>query len=358
MPVRWAAITGCWLIWGLIYASRLRLVIPDVTWSQAFRYSLPDAVLWAALTPIPIALARRFPIRADRLLRSVPLHLAAAIGVAVIHSVLDAGLNVLVDTAFDQTASFRTMLLHLLRFGVHPNVMLYFAIVGVYQFFARSQRLRERERQATELRAQLTQARLDALQMQLRPHFLFNALNTISGLVEHDVAAGRRVLRQLGDVLRMILQRRDSQEVSLGQELNLVGAYLEIEAARFGDRLTVQVNAAPETLHLAVPSFLMQPLVENAVTHAVARRTAGGRIEIAARRNGSRLLLSVRDNGPDGEAGTEVGQGIGLANTRARLQQLYSGEHELQAVTNDHGGWTVSISIPARPQAGTERRSA
>ncbi|HXV76682.1 MAG TPA: histidine kinase [Candidatus Polarisedimenticolaceae bacterium] len=354
--VRWGAITACWLVWGLFYASRLRLVISDVSWAETLSYSMPDAVLWAALTPIPLALARRFPIRADRWWAHIPLHLAAAGVVAGVHGLLDATLNVV----FGSPLSFGEMLLHLLRFGVHTNVMLYFAIVGVSQFFARSQRLRERERQASELRAQLAQARLDALQMQLRPHFLFNALNTVSGLVEQDVAAGRRVLRQLGDVLRMILQRRDRQEVSVREELDLVRAYLAIESARFGERLTVQVDVAEKTLGLAVPSFLLQPLVENAVTHAVARRIRGGRIDLRAWcGDGSRLVVSVEDNGAeDASAPVESGQGIGLTNARARLRQLYGDEQELRVLRNERGGWTVTVSIPARSLADAMRRSA
>ena len=360
MALRWGLIAGCWLAWGLFYASRLRLVIPGTTWGKALEYALPDAVLWALLTPIPIALARRFPVRFDRLVPALTVHVVAAVTVAIVHSVLEAGLNVLVISPPDRSSTFQAMLAHLGRYALHPNLMLYFVIVGVSQYLTHNRRLRERERQATELRAQLTEARLDALQMQLRPHFLFNALNTISGLVERDVAAGRTVLRQLGDMLRAVLQHRDSPEVRLEQELDLVRTYLEIEKARFGERLDLRLEIAAETLPLAVPTFLMQPLVENAVTHAVARRTAGGRIEIAASRDGPWLRLGVRDNGPgDAHAtGSHPGQGIGLANTRARLRQLYGDEHELRVQRGDDGGWNVELAIPARPAQRAERRSA
>ena len=354
MGWRWTAITGCWLIWGLLYASRLRLVVPDIDWGRALWYSMPDALLWAALTPLPVYLTRRFPPTREGWRRALGPHLTGALCVVVVHPVLDAGINVLAGAA-----QFENIFFHLVRHSVHLNLMIYLTIVGITHFLVRGRHLREREHQASELRAQLTQARLDALQTQLRPHFLFNTLNTVSGLMERDVDTGRRVLRQLGDVLRMCLERRERQEVSLGQELELVRAYLEIEQTRFGDRMAVKVEVPPELFPLAVPVFAVQLLVENAITHGISRRMHGGSIEVSGRRNGARLEVEIRDNGGgEGAAAGDAGQGIGLSNTRARLEELYPGDHSFTARANEDGGWTVAFSIPAKLLDGDVRRSA
>ena len=163
MGRRWTAITGCWLIWGLLYASRLRLVVPGIDWGRALWYSLPDALLWAALTPVPVTLARRFPPTREGWRRALGPHLAGALVIVVVHSVVDAAINVLASAALGQVQQFENIFLHLVRHGVHLNLMIYLTIVGITHFLVRSRHLREHERQASELRAQLTQARLDCI---------------------------------------------------------------------------------------------------------------------------------------------------------------------------------------------------
>ncbi len=348
---RWFLVTLCWLIWGAFHASRLRIDIPGIDWPTAFAYALPDALLWALLTPIPVYLGRRLPIQAGQVIPHGAMHLAVALLVAVVHSLADTVLNVLLALVRGAPIDFTEMFGHLLFYSFHINVILYLAIVGIVQYIERAKSLQERERQASELRAQLSQARLEALRMQLRPHFLFNALHTISGLMEQDPRTGQKVVRQLGDLLRMSLSARDTPEISLEEELDFARAYLEIERARFRDRLDTRIDADADALTCGVPPFILQPIIENAVRHGIAQLQSGGRVEVSAVCRNGRLELRVSDNGPGLAAGvveakTEASGGIGIANTRARLRELYGQRHEFRMETGAEGGMTVTMILP------------
>src|SRR4029079_2186861 len=175
---------------------------------------------------------------------------------------------------------------------------------------------------------------LQALKMQLHPHFLFNTLNSISALLDEDVDAADQMLARLGDLLRMTLENSGAQEITLQEELEFLRCYLEIEQVRFNDRLTVDMKIEPATLDAQVPNLILQPIVENAIKHGIVSRIAPGRIEISAIRYGGSLKLQVRDNGPGlhpGEASSgRVKEGLGLANTRARLEQRYRHDHRFE----------------------------
>jgi two-component system, LytTR family, sensor kinase len=191
---------------------------------------------------------------------------------------------------------------------------------------------------------------LQALQRQLHPHFLFNTLNGISALMHRDVQAADRMLVRLSDLLRMALDRRSAQEVPLTNDLEFLAKYLEIEQARFGDRLAVRFDIDPETLDALVPNLLLQPLVENSVRHAVAARSEGGFVEVVARRAGDVLELKVRDNGPGlpKERTSSPPRGVGLTNTRSRLEHLYGASQRLQFSETPGGGLTVTVVVPFR----------
>ena len=247
------------------------------------------------------------------------------------------------------------------RYTFHLNVMVYAVVVGIAYYLAHQRRARERDRRAAEMRVQLSEARLDTLRMQLRPHFLFNVLHTISGLMETDPGTGRKVVRQLGELLRMSLAADDVNEVALERELTFVRLYLELEQVRFGDRLVISIDAGPETQGCAVPVLILQPLVENAVRHGIAGSARGGRIAVRAAIAGDRLELVVEDDGPGLEpgAGEAGGRGVGIANTRARLRELYGDAHEIAFESGISGGLRVLVSIPRRQAAGpTETRVA
>jgi LytS/YehU family sensor histidine kinase len=233
----------------------------------------------------------------------------------------------------------------------HINVLTYWAILGVGYGRQYYRKFRDREIRAAQLEAQLTQAQLRALKMQLHPHFLFNTFNTISSLMHKNVDAADGVLARLGDLLRYSLHNVGVQEVTLREELDFLQRYLEIEQTRFEDRLRVKMSVDPEVLDCMVPNLILQPLVENAVRYAVAPRASGGSVEITAKKVLGQLRLSVVDDGPGLPPGYDVvvNEGIGLRTSRERLQQLYADEQRLKLSNRSPRGLEVSIIMPIRP---------
>jgi LytS/YehU family sensor histidine kinase len=230
------------------------------------------------------------------------------------------------------------------------EMMAYWAIVGACHAVTYYRESQERALTASRLDTQLAEAQLQALQRQLHPHFLFNTLNAISALMHRDVEAADQMLSRLSDLLRMALDQRTQQEIPLKDELEFLQKYLEIEQARFGDRLSVDYAVDPETLDAQVPNLILQPLVENSIRHAVAVRIEPGQIGVRARREGDRLELSVRDNGPGMPPGrlAAPARGVGLSNTRSRLERLYGAAQHLTFSEPPGGGLVVTVSLPFR----------
>jgi len=215
--------------------------------------------------------------------------------------------------------------------------------------------LREGEARAGQLSAQLAQAQLQALKMQIHPHFLFNTLNSIAALLHKDVEAADKMIARLGDFLRLTLRRSDIQTVDLGQELEFLNCYLDIEHIRFQDRLTVDIQVEPDALDVMVPNLILQPIVENAVRHGIARQTVPGRITIRALKKNNRLIVQVEDNGPGLKIKENAdSSGIGLNNTRARLQQFYGADFDFNIVNAKTSGVIVTLEIPATLTTETE----
>jgi sensor histidine kinase YesM len=244
--------------------------------------------------------------------------------------------------------------LNILVAEFHANVLLYWLIIGLYHTYDYYCRYRERERHAAELElrasqleTQLARAQLDALRMQLQPHFLFNTLNTISVLMDEDVSTANRMLLRLSDLLRLALKNPTDQENSLREEMDFLRKYLEIEQTRFQHRLRVQIDIDSDALDARVPNLILQPLVENAIRHGVSPRATESTIAIRARRFNGCIQLQVSDDGSGFEAKLQGGgNGIGLANTRARLEKLYGAAHSFElSSANDHGT-QVTITIP------------
>jgi sensor histidine kinase YesM len=224
--------------------------------------------------------------------------------------------------------------------------MTYLFLVGLAHALVYRRESERRALDGARLETRLVEAQLQSLQRQLQPHFLFNTLNAISGLMRTDVDAADRMMDRLGDMLRMTLDSSNVQEIPLKDELEMLQKYLDIEQVRFGSRLTVSMRIQPDTLAAQVPNFLLQPLVENAVRYGVAPHTRPGRIRIDARRDGEMLVIRIMDSG-DGVAAhylTLLNQGVGLTNTRARLEHMYRTDHTL--VFSNDNGFCVTISIP------------
>jgi LytS/YehU family sensor histidine kinase len=208
------------------------------------------------------------------------------------------------------------------------------------------------------LEKRLAEAKLQALQMQLNPHFLFNTLHSISALMHRDVEAADRMIVLLSDLLRRALDGTKEHEVPLAQELDLLDRYLEIERTRFGDRLSVEVDIAPETLTARVPNLILQPLVENAIKHGIERVAGPRKIQLQAQRRAGRLILAVSDDGAGLATGGAVREGIGLSNTRARLQELYGQDQQLALTARAGGGLTVTLELPFHKHDGVRTTSA
>jgi LytS/YehU family sensor histidine kinase len=229
--------------------------------------------------------------------------------------------------------------------------------IGIYLLIALTsyainyyRRYREGQLRTLQLEAQLSQAQLQALKMQLHPHFLFNTLHSISALLTRDVESARKMITRLGDFLRLTLENSGSQEVTLQQEMEFLSCYLEIERIRFQNRLVTRMDLGEQTLDAKVPNLILQPIVENAIRHGIAPRSTPGLIEIEAKQDNGTLRIQVRDNGPGlSEHRTSeylFKKGLGLANTETRLKRLYGAAHYFDLRNNPAGGLIVTLEIP------------
>jgi LytS/YehU family sensor histidine kinase len=254
-----------------------------------------------------------------------------------------------------------------LIFGFHEGVLAYWVILSVQSAYRYYEKYQERAREAlklelhasklelhaSELKAQIVQAKLGALKMQLQPHFLFNTLNAIVALVRQQKGLqAEEALTYFSDLLRAVLDDRDAQEVPLNRELEYVRLYLSIEQIRFSDRLRAHVSAEPDVLTAAVPHLALQPLVENALRHGIAHRVTGGEVSVHARRRQNMLHITISNDGAAApRKGAQDGFGMGIANLRARLQQLYAGNAELRTAFGDDDKTAVTLILPYRPLA-------
>jgi len=301
----------------------------------------------ALLAPAILRLANRFRFERERWQRVLLIHLALTVSFHFTQTAISVPLLSLMDWANFSWTHVTWAARQRLVGRLPINVIIYWAILGAGYAFEYHRRFRRQQMEALQLEAKLVEARLHALRMQIHPHFLFNTLHAISALMDDDVKAARRMIARLSELLRLTLESGSRQEAPLCQELEALQLYLEIEQIRFQDRLVVKMEITPETLDASVPHLILQPIVENAIRHGIAPLSSAGRIEISARRNEGMIELLVRDDGPgipNGEAAMK--EGIGLGNTRARLQQLYGDNHQLEIRNGKAGGLSVKLTIP------------
>jgi sensor histidine kinase YesM len=358
----WLALLGVATLVGLLegaqtYAGASAISRP-VPWSRAFGSTMPSWYVLVALLPGIIWMSQRFPFEPARWQRSLPLHLVAAVLFAVLHVTAFTWLSDYVLLPGDlQAWSLRVSVSRLLSIYFVIELLTYFALVGAYHAYEYSRRYRERERAAVELairasrlEASLSRANLDSLRTQLNPHFLFNTLNAISVMSMKGERQGVvRMISLLSDLLRLSLDHTQ-QVVPLREELEILDRYLEIEHVRFRDRLTLERDIDPNALDAEVPSLLLQPLVENAIRHGISRRAGPGVVRVEAEIvNGDCVELRVLDTGPGvDDVPSRDGTGVGLANTRARLEQLYGCRQELILATRPEGGACTTVRLPLR----------
>jgi signal transduction histidine kinase len=366
---RWlmlATIGAVSILAALIDASRFYVGAPllmgeSITWTSAFSMNAPSWLMLGVLAPLALAMASWFPIGRISQLRAVLAHIGGAMLFATIHFCAMAAFMAYRNSDWEALPRF------LGKFSTSfvINMLTYMAIVGVWHAFTFYREARARELTASQLQTSLTQSRLVALRGQLNPHFLFNTLNAISTMaLKGEQENVVKTIGYLGELLRVSLDDHLAQEIPLSVELDILEHYLEIQRARFGDRLTMVYDVDAAALDGMVPSMLLQPLVENAIMHGIAAIPGPGTLTIRATRDDSTLVLDVCDSGPGMriEAGTTKGpgsgRGIGLSNTRARLEQLYQSAQSLQFSTNPGGGTRATVTIPFRQTEDREARVA
>jgi len=343
-------VCAIWTVPGLLLAMSTYTVAAlkadGISFGMALLLRMPEWQVWAFATPLILYLARRFPIT-RRPWQSVPIHLLAnaVIGTADIAANWASGR--LAGQEPFATASLVEILPFMLLKSGFFEMLVYWLVVAVDQAIASQRRYRESELRASQVEARLVEAQLDALKMQLHPHFLFNTLNAISVLMRKgESASAIRMLGGLSDLLRRSLASLRVELVPLEDELDFVTRYLDIETTRFPDRLSVALDIEPAARRARVPSLILQPLVENAIEHGIAPRASGGRIAIAASVVGGELHVIVRDDGVGLDSPTPRGHGVGLSHVRTRLAQLYPGRHRFALEAGTPAGAVATLVIP------------
>jgi signal transduction histidine kinase len=352
----------CGLRWSLVFftATVLGLVSTTLAWRFSIALGRTDTdwrtllalncaywYLWAAFTPVIVRFSQRFRFEWQGLTRALAVHLPAVVVFSLGHIAAMGGVQWWLATAWGRSFSWWTEVQRTALQYFDWEMMTYWTIVGLSHAVLYYRESRERALRESQLETRLIEAQLSALQQQLHPHFLFNTLHAISALMHRDVDAADRTLMRLSDLLRMSLENSAQQEIPLHAELDFLSKYLQIEQTRFADRLVVRFDIQPETLETLVPNLILQPLVENAIKHGIAKKAGPGHIDVSARRDGDKLLLEVRDDGVGlpTDAFTALQTGIGVSTTRARLQYLFGADYRFEFHRQSFG-LAVVVGIP------------
>ena len=323
---------------------------PSASFWDELKIPLINNLIFATFTPIVLQISLRYPIeRSNWRWRSLQYSAGAAVFAAA-HALVRMLVYPVIDTVTKQALPVGWSLFgRLLLYGL-PDVCfyVYLPVVAIAHTLWYYREFRDRELRASQLETRLAQAQLRALKSQLRPHFLFNTLHSISTLMLTNVQAADTMLVRLSDLLRMSLENNTVQETTLNREMQFVNGYLEIEKMRFGERLQVHCDVEPDTLDARVPHLLLQPLVENAICHGASRCAEGGEVWINSFRRGDELHLEVGDNGPGFSPNPEwnAKHGLGLNATRERLRVFYGERQRLDIHSAPGRGTIVSVQIP------------
>jgi len=322
-------------------------------WQWDVYHEFVYALTWAGFSTLVLRAGRRWQVGSDGSGKTIGPHLLVMLALAPTQIVTTYTLHYLGLVLVGRhpgTAllSFLAGLEGGIVWGTLTGFLYYWLILGVQAAFVYQRMYRQQQVAAAELQANLTEARLDALRLQLHPHFLFNTLNAIGAFVQADPERAQRMIVRLGDLLRRTLDGGNAPELPLREELEQLGPYLEIQRVRFGERLSLEIEVPGDAESALVPTLLLQPLVENAVEHGVRRTEGPARVRVSARREGDQLRLEVADNGPGAAGGRD---GVGLGNTRSRLLGLYGDAHRFELRTLSGGGTAVTVDLPFRSQS-------
>jgi len=352
--LRWLLIWAIWTFIGIVftlqgYFMSYRTERP-MPFSEAAYIQMTCAYLFALATPLVLFAAAKLPLERNNWVRNALLHIPISIVLSVFVTALG---RVMIWLRYGYPAGRPLTFESITRFVVSnfsEGIGIYLLIALFSYAFRYYWQYREGQLRTLQLEAQLSQAQLEALKMQLHPHFLFNTLHSISALLRKDTEAARRMITRLGDFLRLTLENSGAQEVSLQQEMEFLRCYLEIERIRFQDRLVTRMDVAPQVLDAKVPNLILQPIVENAIRHGINPRSTPGIIEIQAKPHNGALRIQVRDNGPGLPAhrSSEIlfRKGLGLRNTETRLERLYGAAHLFDLANDPEGGLVVTLEIP------------
>ena len=353
---RWLLVLGFWTLIVLAYSTRGEVRLGSyqwvpISWLDAFKAAVAQWYSWGVMSVAIYWVNRKLPVAPDALVPRLLIHVPLSIVFTVAYTYLFRGATVLLSAPNDPNWVGATILETASHVTYRLGTFVYWAIAMICVALDYQSNLKDREIRTADLERLLSEARLATLRSQLDPHFLFNTLNSISAYVESAPRQARLMIEQLGDLLRLSLDHADQHEIPLERELTFVDRYIQLQLVRFADRLDVQVRVDPEVMTAAVPTFLLQPLVENAIRHGTSKLTAAGAIQLCAWRSDERLHVRVRDNGPGLPRGWRLDRhiGIGLGHTRARLEQLYGhGEYSLEVAPDDERGTCVDVTFPYR----------
>lgn len=358
-----------WTVVGIFFFSQAivqKFLSREPTpWQHYLISWMVGVYLWALLTPFILWLGHRLPIERRNWARRIGLHLPISIAISFSQLLVESFILYHLHLFPNFMTGWVPTFIFLLTIGFHQGIMTYFLLLGGQYGLDYYRKYQEREKQAlrlelhtAQLTSQLAHAQLSTLKMQLQPHFLFNTLNAIMVLVRQQKGKqAEEMLARLGDLLRCVLEDVDEQEVSLRRELEYLELYLSIEQVRFADRLRTEIFAEQSILDAGVPQMGLQPIVENAIRHGIERSSAAGRIQIHASRRDDTLEIKVQDDGPGLRDKNAIARnGIGLSNTRARLQQLYGDRARLSVENGEPGGVVVSMVLPYHLASGISER--
>ena len=344
-----------WLAVSLITATQVVVGMAALgrrhNWFAVFFTTVAAWLIFPLATPLILSLSRRFPLAKAGDWRNLPVHLAAALGIGIAHIAWSATLEWVVNPLANHPApSFRDMFFTTVYMQFHTGIIIYAAIVAIGNTVDSIRRLAHREAEAARLAGELSKAQLDALRRQLEPHFLFNTLNGISGLVrETRNEAAVEMIAGLSDLLRRALEDSGSQLVPLAEEVSFLESYIKLQAMRFGDRLKVAVDIPLELYGALVPQLVLQPLVENAIVHGIAKLVDGGEIRVTARESEGMLSIYLYNDGPALSLAGGDRTGVGLSNTRGRLVTMFGAGSCVELRNGEQAGVETIIKVPYRP---------
>lgn len=321
------------------------------------RWDIIGWLIWIVFVPLIFRLSKHFPLNQNNWKTGLLIFIPVGLLVALARTFFPALISILFLGGLDNFMQWFPQRYYYLITDSAIAFVFYAFVLAFGQAINYYKRYREEELRTSQLELQLSKAHLQALKMQLQPHFLFNALNSISALQMENVEAAQEMTARLGDFLRMTLENVGAQEVTLREEIEFLECYLDIEKVRFKKRLTTNIEVESEVMSCRVPNLILQPLVENAIRHGLSKQTASGRINISAARENGWLKIAVADNGKgieDGKLDNVFSSGLGLSNTKARLEQIYGTNFRFELQNAEEGGLLATLRLPHDHEQGEE----